>query len=70
VLIVQITLNAKFTVANCSDTYAAIRKSDEHLISVILAAYMAGKTVQVQLNNKDTYHDGSRCIITDVLVKP
>jgi len=68
--IVQVTLSSDFSANGCHATFAAVRKSDTHMVSALLAAYMSDKEVSVQLSSRNTYYDGTRCIITDLFVKP
>lgn len=65
--VVQLNIEGGFDAPNCPTAHAAIRKSETHLVSAALAAFMAGKVVTVQVSNADTYHSG-RCIITDLFI--
>lgn len=66
--IVQLEITGGYNAPNCHSQYAAIRKSEEHLISAALAAYISGKDVMVQISSSDTYYDGTRCIIKDIRI--
>ncbi len=67
--IVQIRIEGGFSAENCDPIHAAIKKSDEHLVSAALAAFISGKTISVQLNDSETYYDGTRCIIRDIFIE-
>lgn len=64
---VQLSIEGGYETSDCNGTYAAIRKSDSHLVSAALAAFMAGKRVTVRLNSADKYHT-NRCVITDMFL--
>ncbi|GAB1623978.1 hypothetical protein AAOGI_40280 [Agarivorans albus] len=66
--IVQISLENEFSAPGCHINFAAVKKSDTHMISALLSAYMADRAITVQLSNKNTYYDGTRCFITDLFV--
>lgn len=67
--LVQLEITGGYSVDGCNADFAAIRKEEEHLVSAALAAYVAGRTVSIQLNKADTYYDGSRCIISDLAIQ-
>ena len=66
--IVQFSLEQDYSSGTCNQTFAAVKKSDEHLVSVVLAAYMANKSIRVVLSNSRYFSD--RCIISDIFIDP
>lgn len=66
--LVQIVIEGGYAVEGCHSSYAAIKKSDTHLISAALAAYTSGLIVRVYLDASERYHDGSRCYISDLFL--
>ena len=66
---VQVSIEGGFTKEGCDTTLAGVLKSDTHLISALLAAYMAQKTINVSLN-KDHYYFSNRCTIYTVTINP
>jgi len=64
--IVQFTIIGGFDAPGCDPTYAGIRKDESILIEGLLQAKAQNKEVTVQLDDGDTYYDGTRCIITDL----
>ncbi len=68
--ILQLEIEGGFLQSGCNSSYAAIRKSDEHLVSAALTAYATNKPITVYLNSAVTYFDGSRCVITDLIMVP
>lgn len=49
--IVQFKIEGSFTHSDCDNTWAGIRKNDNHLISALLTARTADQTVQVYLDS-------------------
>jgi hypothetical protein len=65
--IVQVQIAGGFEGGTCNNQTAAIRKTDEHLISAVLAAYAMGKPIEVYLDQSDIYFQGNnRCRISYV----
>lgn len=67
--VVQLQIENGFHASGCDSKYAAIRKEETHMVSAVLAAFMAGKEIEVQLSAANIYFPG-RCIITDIFVYP
>ncbi len=68
--VVQLSIEGGYDYGACNNEYAAIRKRDEHLISLALAAYMAGKPVRVWLNTNEVYFPSqNRCVITMLTIQ-
>ncbi|WP_062269283.1 hypothetical protein [Endozoicomonas arenosclerae] len=65
--LVQIKIEGGFEAENCSSEYAAIRKSETHLISAVLAAFSGDKRITVFLSKSEKYYN-DRCIITDLFI--
>ena len=66
--IVQVQIEGGYDFGNCNKTLAAIRKSDEHLISAATAAYVADKPIKVWLEQGDIYYENdNRCTISYVI---
>lgn len=62
--VVQIKIEGGFTHPSCSPDFAAVRKADTHLVSALLAAVMADKSVEVLLDPDDIYFQPhTRCTI-------
>ena len=66
--IVQLNIEGIFNRGTCDSNYAAIRKENNHLIDAALDALINQRLVTVELDANERYHDGSRCIITDLFV--
>jgi len=64
--IVQFTIFGGFDAPGCDSTYAGIRKDESILIEALFQARAIGQPINVQLDNSDTYYDGTRCIVTDL----
>jgi hypothetical protein len=66
--VVQIQIEGGFDFGNCNKTLAAIRKSDEHLVSAATAAYVADKPIKVWIDQGDIYYvNDNRCVINYVI---
>jgi hypothetical protein len=63
--IVQFKIEGNFNNATCDNTWAGIRKVDNHLVSALLAARAADKVVQVYLDSNDKYF-AERCVVTGI----
>ncbi|HMU66880.1 MAG TPA: hypothetical protein PKE57_07035 [Cellvibrionaceae bacterium] len=70
--VVQIDFGAEImNTPGCNKQFAAIRSGPEnnHLISLALAASMAGKPITIELNSSDIYFSsGNRCTISRLAV--
>lgn len=70
--VVQIDFGAEImNTPGCNKQFAAIRSNPEnnHLISLALAASVAGKAIIIELNSSDIYFtNGNRCTISRLSV--
>jgi len=55
--VAQFTIEGGFSNSSCNEHFAAVRKEDEHLVSLLLAAKLAEKPIEVFLNSADIYYD-------------
>jgi len=67
--VVQIKIEGGFSQGTCDATIAAVRKRDGHLISLLLAAQLAGLVIDVYLDESDRYY-ADRCVISLVSAEP
>ena len=67
--VVQIEIEGGFEKGDCHNNFAAVRKDETHLVSALLAAFISGKSIAVQVSGTDKYYS-NRCVITDVFINP
>lgn len=67
--VVQLKIDGGFSASDCDSAFAAIRKTDDHLVSAAMSAYLAGKRVYVWLDTDDRYFR-KRCVISDIRIYP
>ncbi len=66
--VVQIQIEGGFTTAGCSSIFAAVRKEDAHLVSFVIASYVARLPILVGLSIGPGYFGSTasgdkRCVI-------
>ncbi|MFT5594554.1 MAG: hypothetical protein ACI8SR_002945 [Oceanicoccus sp.] len=71
--VVQFELEGGFSNSSCNRQFAAVKISDMHLVSAVLAAKLAEKSVGVSLDPALIYYDNGvdtkRCIATFVYIE-
>ena len=70
--VVQFEIKGGFKNTSCNTQFAAVKKSDSHLVSALLAAKMSGNSVQVYLDPANAYYDNGndtkRCTTSFLLL--